>query len=270
MDKFSLRKIKTDNMEAELDSIGFDSSYVKLASEKYKFVNLKIYNLNSAQANILKQTALSLGTDCATNKNVIIHNIENSNVILGGSISQLKKISQKLKSQPFSLAALASKIEEALTEKERGRTKIVGILNVTPDSFSDGGLYLNPENACKHLVEMIRDGADMIDIGAESTRPYSVSVSDSEQIERLRPVLNFIQKEGVKIPISVDTRSAEVADFALNNGVDYINDVSGFDYDLKMSEVISKYNAGVILQHSKGTPENMQDNPSYNDVIEDN
>ena len=207
-----------------------------------------------AQANILKQTALIFGADCAINRNVITGNIEKSDVILCGSYSQLLKISEKLKSQPFKLAILAKEIEDFLKPSLR-KTKIVGILNVTPDSFSDGGLYNEPQTAIKKLVELFEDGADMVDIGAESTRPNSVAVNSEEQIKRLKPVLEFIQKEfNGKLPISVDTRSSDVADFALNLGVNIINDVSGAEYDPKILNVVSKYNAGIILQHSKGTP----------------
>ena len=119
------------------------------------------------------------------------------------------------------------------------------------------------------MIQLIEDGADIIDIGAESTKPYSKAVSPDEQIERLKPILAFIQKENISTPISVDTRSSVVADFVLNQGANIINDVSGFDYDEKMAEVISKYGAGVVIQHSKGTPENMQDSPVYTNVVEE-
>lgn len=267
MKEFILREINTELSASELEKIGFDESYRAKAVNKYRYKNIKISPLTSAQANILKQTALSVGADCATHRNVITGNIENSSVILGGSISELRQIAQKLKYQPFSLSTLGEKVEQMLENKSRSATKITGILNITPDSFSDGGEFLDPKLACAHLIEMIEDGADMIDIGAESTRPYSQGVSADEQIKRLSPILNFIEKENIELPISVDTRSSEVADFALNKGVRYINDVSGFDFDIKMPKIVSKYNAGIILQHSKGVPENMQENPMYHDLM---
>ena len=267
MKDFLLREIVGDNLVPELAKIGFDESYRAKAANKYRYKNFKIYPLNPAQANILKQTALSVGADCATHRNVITGTIEESAVILGGSVSELRLISQKLKLQPFSLSKLADKIEELLNADRNRKTKIVGVLNVTPDSFSDGGLYTDSDKACRHLVQMIEDGADMIDIGAESTRPQAEDVSVAIQIERLKPVLSFLEKENLKTKVSVDTRSSEVANFVLNMGVHFINDVSGFDYDAKMPEVIGRYGAGVILQHSKGTPKEMQDNPTYDDVI---
>lgn len=268
MAEFLLKEIVSTNIEKELELIGFDNGYKFKASDKFRYKNIKIYNLKTPQANIIKQTALSVGADCATNKNVICSDIDTSDAILGGSISQLKKIAEKLEAQPFNLKNLGQEILNFLNKTEK-KTKLAGILNVTPDSFSDGGLYMEPLSAQRHLIEMIKDGADMIDIGAESTKPFSNPVSADEQIARLRPLLKFVQQENIKIPISIDTRSSIVADFALNNGAVIINDVSGFDYDKNMVNIISKYNSGVIVQHSKGCPENMQINPRYTNITDE-
>ena len=146
MSRFLLREIPYSNIHVELAEIGFDSLYLDVISEKFRYKNIKIYGLSTAQANILKQTALIFGADCAVNKNVVTGKIETSDVILCGSYSQLQKIVSKLKRQPFKLAMLAGKIQDFLN-KPAGKTKITGILNVTPDSFSDGGLYLKPEDA---------------------------------------------------------------------------------------------------------------------------
>ncbi len=261
MGTFLLREIFYNNIQQELSSIGFDSAYLSVISEKFRNKNIKIYNLSAAQANIIKQTALTFGADCAVNRNVITGNIEQSNAILCGSYSQLKKIAQKLKAQPFKLSILAEEILQFL-KQEAVKTKLAGILNITPDSFSDGGLYFNPEDAKRKFEQLIEDGADIIDIGAESTKPFSKPVDAKEQIRRLKPVLKTVQ--GVKI--SVDTRSAEVADFALNNGASMINDVSGLEFDPKMAEVIAQYKAEVIIQHSKGLPEDI---PVYDNVVEE-
>lgn len=266
MNRFVMRQVEYNNIQEELASVEFDYSYREKIAEKFRYKNIKIYNLSLAQANILKQTALIFGADCAINREVITGKVQYSDVILCGSYSQLLKIADKLKSQPFKLTILAKEIEDFLKPSLR-KTKIVGILNVTPDSFSDGGLYNEPQIAIKKLVELFEDGADMVDIGAESTRPNSVAVSSEEQIKRLKPVLEFIQKEfNGKLPISVDTRSSDVADFALNLGVNIINDVSGAEYDPKILNVVSKYNAGIILQHSKGTPNS---EPVYTNLIDE-
>ena len=255
MSRFLLREIPYSNIHVELAEIGFDSLYLDVISEKFRYKNIKIYGLSTAQANILKQTALIFGADCAVNRNVVTGKIETSDVILCGSYSQLQKIISKLKGQPFKLAMLAGEIQDFLN-KPAGKT----------DSFSDGGLYLKPEDAQRKLISLIEDGADMIDIGAESTKPYSVPVAPEEQIARLKPILSFIINEGLTTKISIDTRSSAVADFALNNGAHLINDVSGFEYDNKMANVISRYNAGVIIQHSKDKAENT---PVYKNVVDE-
>ena len=267
MNKFILKEITNTNIVSELTQIGFDESYKFVVRDKFLYKNIKVFNLSIAQANILKQTALTFGADCAVNKNVVTGNCERTDAILCGSFSQLKKIADKIRKQPFALSVLGNEIIDFLTKSHDKDTKIVGILNITPDSFSDGGLYFDIKSAQNHLIELIEDGADCIDIGAETTKPYSVPTPCDEQIERLKPVLEFVKKENISIPISIDTRSSEVADYVLNNGVNLINDVSGFDFDSNMIKVISKHSAGVIIQHSKGTPENMQDNPNYNNLV---
>ncbi len=264
MHDFILRELKNTDIKEELDNIGFDKSYAHRAADKFEYKNIKIYSLTTAQANILKQTAISVGADCATHREVITGKIEFSNCILGASVSQIKKIAEKLKFQPFGLKELGEKLLNM--QNKKSHCKIVGILNLTDNSFSDGGLYNDFEKAKTHLLEMIKDGADIIDIGAESTKPYSSAVSDSEQLEKLLPIIEFAKG---KIPISIDTRSSIVAEECIKSGANIINDVSGFDYDKKMADIIAKYNVPIIIQHSKGTPENMQDSPSYKDVIEE-
>ena len=262
MSDFILKEVS--NIENELQQIGFDSSYLSQAENKFRYRNIKIFNLSVAQANILKQTALIFGADCAVNRNVITGNITQSDAILCGSYSQLKKIANKLMAQPFKLAILGKKIQNFMEPQTR-KTKLVGILNVTPNSFSDGGIFLDKNSAEKHFMQMFEDGADMVDIGAESTRPHSTAVSAKEQIERLTSIIEFAEKEKLANKVSVDTRSSEVADFVLNHGVKIINDVSGFDYDLKMPQTVAKYQAGMIIQHSTSKTE---DYKTYDNIME--
>ena len=274
MHDFILREIKDTDIEKEINAIGFDKSYSHKAKEKFEYKNIKIYSLTPAMANILKQTALSVGCDCATHREVITGKIENSNCILGGSVSQIKKIAEKLKFQPFGLKELGKKLENSCPPLAGGPksmisrmgTKLVGILNLTTNSFSDGGMYNDFEKAKEHLLELISDGADIIDIGAESTKPYSSPVSPKEQLEKLLPIIDFAKN---KTTISIDTRSAIVAEECINAGANIINDVSGFDYDEKMVDVIAKHNIPIIIQHSQGTPETMQNSPHDNNLIED-
>ena len=142
MNDFVLKEVINENIERELQQIGFDEGYRYVASDKFRYKNIKIFNLTSAQANIIKQTALSLGADCATHRDVITGKIESSDVILGGSYSQIKKISEKLEHQPFNLNILSSLIKELIIKKTAKKTKLAGILNVTPDSFFCGSMLI--------------------------------------------------------------------------------------------------------------------------------
>ncbi len=269
MHDFLVKKLSTNNLESELLNIGYDSSYAFKGKEKFEYLNFKIFGITSAQGNILKQLALSVGADCATHKLVITGQIEKSDCILGGNLSQLKTISQKLQLQPFGLKDLGQKLEEKICVKDSVKTKIMGILNVTPDSFSDGGQYFSTEDAIKHLNKLISDGADIIDIGAESTKPGAKEVSADEQLKRIIPVLNYINKNKIDIPISIDTRNSEVANVCAGLGASVINDVSGLEFDKNMADVVAKHGLKVVIQHSKGTPENMQKNTEYENLTDD-
>lgn len=271
MHDFLLKELSDTNIEHELKLIGFDESYAKKAAEKFLYKNYKIYGLTCAQANILKQTALATGSDCATNKNVITGKAELSDCILTGSISQLKKIAQKLQYQPFGLKNSGIILEEKLNNStQTTKTKIIGILNLTKDSFSDGGQYYNFDDAVKHLNDLIKDGADIVDIGAESTKPFSKPVDDNAQLEKLLPILDYIENNGIKIPVSIDTRSAKVAKECIKKGAGIINDVSGLEYDSEMVNVISSNpEVKIIIQHSKGTPDVMQVSPEYENLTDD-
>ncbi len=149
---------------------------------------------------------------------------------------------------------------------------IMGILNVTPDSFSDGGNYMDVNKAVDKGLELISQGADIIDIGGESTRPGAKQVNVEDELGRVVPVINGILKENKDIVISVDTTKSLVADAAINAGARIINDISGFSFDPEIVDVVAKYDAWYVLMHIKGNPENMQVNPQYknttNEIIE--
>ena len=148
------------------------------------------------------------------------------------------------------------------------KTHVMGVLNVTPDSFSDGGRFLDPEIAVGHGLQMATDGAHIIDVGGESTRPYSKKLSSAEEIDRVIPVIQALTRE-VSIPVSIDTTKSRVAMEALKAGASIINDISALRLDPEMGAVAAKAEVPVILMHMKGTPENMQDNPVYDDVVKD-
>ena len=145
---------------------------------------------------------------------------------------------------------------------------IMGIVNTTPDSFSDGGKYSTPNKAIDFAYNLLDKGADIIDIGGESSRPGADPISFEEEIKRISPLLNELVKN-TNSPISIDTYKSATANYALEKGAHLINDISGMTHDKEMVNVISKYNIPIILMHMKGTPKTMQKNPSYDNVLDE-
>jgi len=149
------------------------------------------------------------------------------------------------------------------------RTLVMGVLNVTPDSFSDGGKFFDFSSAIDHALAMQREGADMLDIGAESTRPGSADIGATEELRRLLPVLEGLRKRRFKIPISVDTRRAQVAEAAIGAGAQILNDASGLAYDPSLARVAARHRVPLILMHMRGTPQTMQKAPFAKNVLRD-
>lgn len=144
---------------------------------------------------------------------------------------------------------------------------IMGIVNVTPDSFYDGGHYARTESAVAHARELVSQGADILDIGGESTRPFAAPVGEAEELERILPVVRAASAFEQRVPLSVDTRRAGVAARALDAGAEIINDVSACSFDPELADVLASYTPGYVLMHSQGTPGDMQRNPRYDDVV---
>jgi dihydropteroate synthase len=167
---------------------------------------------------------------------------------------------EQVRSSPFTFGSVTYDLSS--------RTFIMGILNITPDSFSDGGEYWEPDAAVAHAMKMAKDGADFIDIGGESTRPGSAPLSAEEEIRRVVPVIEKLSNE-CDIPISIDTYKSEVAEAALDAGATIVNDITGLHHDERLPLIIAKYSASVVLMHIKGTPKTMQVNPQYDNVVEE-
>jgi len=146
------------------------------------------------------------------------------------------------------------------------KTYIMGILNVTPDSFADGGLYFDKSSAIERAYQIVEEGADIIDIGGESTRPGSEPNSIKEELKRTIPVIEAISKK-IKVPISIDTYKSEVAKAALDAGASMVNDISGLRFDPRMPDVVSEFKVPVVIMHIKGKPQDMQQNPVYDALI---
>ena len=193
--QFSMRIISKNFIENEIKNVGFSADYLEIGLNKHKFLSLKVENLRAVEANILKQTALSCSCDCAVHRNCIDCKVEHSDCILSGTISQLINVSKKLRVQPFSMSRLSDDIlKQIICSKNFAKSKIMGILNLTSDSFSDGGEFLEFNAAFRHAELMIEQGAGIIDIGSESTRPKSLPVEEDIQAERILPVVEFLKK----------------------------------------------------------------------------
>ena len=160
-----------------------------------------------------------------------------------------------------------SDFNDWLVSKEK-KSLVMGILNVTPDSFSDGGLYFDTHKAVNHALSMIEDGADIIDIGGESTRPFSNPVSLDDELLRVVPVIKELRKRTDAV-ISIDTTKSTVAKEACLFGADIINDISGLLFDKKMVDIAKDIGCPIVLMHIKGNPKTMQENPAYDNLISD-
>ncbi len=183
------------------------------------------------------------------------------------SIHGLKNLSKKLKKQiTLDLKKITSKKKNFANLNFQNIPNIMGVLNITPDSFSDGGKFNDKKKGVKHAIQMFKAGANLIDIGGESTRPGSKSINVNLEWKRIDKILKFL---GKKLPISLDTRKAKIMEKGIKHGVKIINDVSGLSYDTESINILKKYKTPFVIQHSKGKPDNMQNRPSYKNVLLD-
>ncbi len=265
----------------ELKGIGVDSYGIRLMAPKALSFAVKLEKIRPQAANILKQEALSLGAEAATSRGVIDLKRKRSDVLLLGTEKQYRLLVEKLKRQPFGLVEIAEELRNLLTNFKRkrweiecakytlrpgGRALIMGILNVTPDSFANGGRYDTLDSALLQAERMAEEGADIIDVGGESTRPGTRPVPLKEEMKRTIPVIKRLAKR-INLPISIDTYKSRVAREALDSGASLVNDISALRMDKGMAGVVSRYKAPLILMHMQGRPRNMQKNPKYGDVI---
>jgi dihydropteroate synthase len=252
--------------EVAVKTVGVYDDVKKIMAEKTIFQVLEIEEVSSPAANVLKQVAISRGSDAVVHRSVVAGDVEKSTVLLPGTIRELKLISEELKKQPFGLSEIGDEILRILElDNSLSAFLIMGVLNVTPDSFSDGGDYFNGDEAKKRFEEMEEEGADIIDVGAESSRPGAKRVEVDEELSRLKEVFPLFEKSSILV--SIDTYKSEVAETALSHGAKIVNDISALRMDKRMVEVLRDYNAKVVLMHMKGTPETMQKEPYYDDVM---
>lgn len=266
----------------ELKRIGVDGYGIGEMVPKMRTVCIRLSRLDCRQANILKQEMLSLGGDAAVTRGTVACSVDKTDCVLIGTVKQLTRLCGKLQVQPFGLPDLAGELNWLLqnlvsppaewhTSRRTlslKRPLVMGILNLTPDSFSDGGRYNEPDRAVETALRMETEGADIIDIGGESTRPGSATVTASDEIDRIIPVIGRLSR-ALKCPISVDTWKSPVAAAAVVAGAEIINDISGFTFDSLMADVAAESGAAVVLMHTRGKPQVMQCDTLYTDLMSD-
>ncbi len=257
-------------IKKEISSVGFDESYINTAIKKHLFLSIKIFDVTPSQATIIKQAALSVGCDCAVNRGVIDCSVSFSDCILSGSICQLISVAKKLEKQPFSLKNLSQTLyqEIDLALKPQRKTKIMGILNLTPNSFSDGGEFVEIDRAINHAVEMIEQGANVIDIGAQSSKPKADLVSVVYEIEKVIPIITALKTAFKDIELSVDTITLACAKAALEAGCDIINDVS-FMKNPEFVNLCKQFDKKLVIMHSRGDFTSMDSMTSYNNIVDE-
>jgi dihydropteroate synthase len=255
-----------------LKSIQVDQGRIQEMLPKMIHMNIIIEEIEVTVANILKQEMISVGGDSAVGCGKSGNSITKTDVIVMGTLEHINRFVEKSARQSFELRLISERIVEIInshfldsvllrtsrrTINLAERTLIMGILNLTPDSFSDGGRFTAPEKAIEEGIRMVGEGADMIDIGGESTRPGSEPVSLDEELRRTIPVVQGLAKR-IDIPLSIDTMKAGVAYEAIAEGVEIVNDISSMRHDSDMAKVVANAGAAVILMHMRGTPKTMQ------------
>ena len=275
-----LRIIRNEeDSRKEMEAIGVEEGGIKIMVPKSFHYCIKFYGLEPQDAIIMKQEMLAAGGDVAISQYAIPPHGKKTDALVIGTKTQLRILSMKMKMQYERLNEAGEKISGLIESMEKTheivigktlrtgkRTLIMGILNVTPDSFYDGGKYSSVESALERAREMVEEGADIIDVGGESSRPGSLPVSKDEELSRILPVIKAISDE-LDVPISVDTYRAEVAEEAIKAGAGMVNDITAMGGDESMAEVVSEHGVPICLMHMKGTPQNMQKNPHYDDTM---
>jgi len=278
-----LVEISIDFLKKEIEKVDAYPDSFPIFEKKSKIIPLKLYDISSPTANILKQEMLSLGGDLVVHKNVVNCKVEKTDVIFLGTLKQYELLIKKIEMQKyFDIPRVLKELQDYLEKRKVesietlwgkklnfNRTLIMGVINVTPNSFYAGSRKEKIEEILKTASDMVENGVDIIDIGGESTRPGSEPVSEEEELNRVIPAIEVIRGNFPNLVISIDTYRAKVAKEALEKGADMVNDISGLMFDKELVKVIADSKAPLILMHIKGTPENMQQNPYYDDVIKE-
>ncbi|ABV67462.1 dihydropteroate synthase [Aliarcobacter butzleri RM4018] len=259
-------KISLNDSKKFFENLGCDSGGISILSKKSKLHTLYIKDLHVGAANILKQDALSIGADLAVPNGVIIAKDKYVNALLIGTTKHFENLAKKELAQPFGLKELAKSLKDYVKEQNYP-TKIMGVLNANEDSFFKNSRFDNSE-ACQRIEKMIEDGANIIDIGAVSSRPGSLPVSENIELDRLKDIVQTIyqNKYYEKVDFSIDSFSPKVIEYVLNHGFKIVNDITGLQND-EVCKLVSKYNAQAVIMHMQNNQTNMQEAPFYEDVI---
>lgn len=270
----------TTEVRAALARIRVSGAGIDIMDKKALFRVVRVQGLDVRAANILKQEMLARGGEVATSREVYELNGKQADCLVMGTLKQFERLLAKLKVQPFGLRRLAVSIEAALYNYDgvippchpgldlREAPLIMGVLNVTPDSFSDGGSYYDQEAAVQAGLEMAQGGAALVDVGGESTRPGADLVSLEAEMERVLPIVEALA-QALPGRVSVDTYKASVAARALDAGAYMINDISALRMDPEMVAVVRDAGCPVVLLHMLGEPKTMQQAPFYTDVVDE-
>lgn len=272
-------QLQPAQLREEMVRLHVDPGGVAIMTDKTSALCVRLFDIPCGAANILKQNLLSAGGDAAVPRGCVSCKFPTTDVIFIATRRQLKRALSCLHGQPFKLHEMAERILSSLAQYDAppaewgirdgamplDRPCVMGILNVTPDSFSDGGAYPTPDAAVARARQMIDEGADIIDVGGESTRPGAKRVAHDEEIARVTPVIATLARE-TRVPLSIDTRNAAVARAALEAGARIVNDVSALG-DPGMAEIAKEFDAGIVLMHMHGAPDTMQDEPLGADGI---
>jgi len=252
-----------------LTDLGVDSGGIKILSSKAKVHLIEIKELHVGAANILKQDALSIGADLAVPRGTVIAKTSHVDCLLIATTKELEVLSRKELAQPFGLKELAQKLKIYTQIQKPKKARIMGVINANDDSFFSGSRFVSSD-AIEKIEQMIEEGADIIDIGAVSSRPNAAVVSAEEELQRVQPILTLIKEKKLyeKTTFSIDSYEPSVIEQALESGFSIINDITGLENDA-VCQLGAQYKAQVVIMHMQGRPQNMQDNPHYNDVLDD-
>lgn len=261
-------KISISDTKKFYENLGCDKGGIEILSKKSKLHTLYIKDLHVGAANILKQDALSIGADLAVPSGVIVARDKYVDAVLIGTTKHFEVLSRKELAQPFGLKELAKTLKDYVKEQNY-KTKIMGVLNANEDSFFKNSRFDNSSASIK-IEKMIEDGANIIDIGAVSSRPGSLAVSEDVELERVKDIVQTIYKNKYyeKVDFSIDSYAPKVIDYVLNHGFKIVNDITGLEND-EVCKIASKYNAQVVIMHMQNNQTNMQENPTYENVILD-